>query len=79
MINAINSSDTILNEYINTIIEQSIYNGRLYWKNDIIDAQILSELTNNDIIITADKDMIEHMKNMATLFSNSLDTIANLE
>ena len=70
-----------LNEYLFDILKKSITQGGAFRKNDINDALILCTLKANDIIISFDNGMINHLKersNTRTEYKNSVVAIEEL-
>ena len=53
---------TSIEEYLYSIVSNTLLNGGAFRKNDINDALILSDLKSCDMILTFDDRMIEHMK-----------------
>lgn len=51
-----------IEEYLFSIIKNTLSNGGSFWKNDINDALILSTLTPNDVILSIDGDMREYIR-----------------
>lgn len=54
--------ETSIEEYMFSIVKNTISNGGAFRKNDINDALILTSLQTGDIILTFDNRMIEHME-----------------
>lgn len=54
--------DSSIEEYMFSIVKNTISNGGAFRKNDINDALILTNLQPGDIILTFDNRMIEHME-----------------
>ena len=50
-----------LKEYIYETVKGTLLQGGSFWKNDIIDAMILGNMSQNDYLITCDKKMLNHM------------------
>lgn len=70
-----------LNEYLFDILKKSITQGGAFRKNDINDALILCTLKVNDIIISFDNGMIDHLKirsDIRTEYKNSVIAIEGL-
>lgn len=69
-------------EYIVDIVRNILLNGSAFWKNDIIDAIIMSHIRNEgDILITFDQGAINHMEKHLKkhpIYSTSLDLIKQL-
>lgn len=72
-----------IQEYLTDIVSNILLNGSAFWKNDIIDAIIMSHIrTDEDILITFDEIAIEHMKKHKEehpIYVTSLQMIANLK
>ena len=54
--------ESSIEEYMFSIVKNTISNGGAFRKNDINDALILTSLRTKDIILTFDNRMIEHME-----------------
>lgn len=72
-----------MQEYLADIIANILLNGSSFWKNDIIDAVIMSHIRNaGDILITFDKGAINHMemyKKDYNIYEASLQMINQLK
>lgn len=60
-----------------------LLNGASFWKNDIIDAIIMSHIrSDGDILLTFDQGAIKHMekhKNQHAIYESSLKMIQSLQ
>lgn len=55
-------SGNALQEYVKEIMVNCCENGGSFWKNDVLDAIILCNISKEDKLITFDKGVIKHMK-----------------
>lgn len=70
-----------IEEYLYTIVSNTISKGGAFRKNDINDALILSGLKSTDLILTFDTRMIEHMLKYSaskTEYQNSITLINSI-
>lgn len=68
-----------LEEYVYSMVRNTISNGGAFWKNDINDALILSTLTPDDTILTFDTRMIEHMERYSTAHTEYKNSVAYIK
>lgn len=71
-----------IEEYLFSIVSNTITNGGAFRKNDINDALILSSLQSTDTILSFDNKMIEHMENHSHLrieYKNSITLISSIK
>ena len=64
-----------IEEYMFSIVKNTISNGGAFRKNDINDALILTSLQTGDIILTFDNRMIEHMEKHAKIRKEYVDSV----
>ena len=70
---------TSIEEYLYSIVSNTLLNGGAFRKNDINDALILSDLKSCDLILTFDEPMIEHMKKHSTVRAEYLNSTAFID
>lgn len=70
-----------IEEYLYSIVSNTISHGGAFRKNDINDSLILSDLKSNDVILTFDNRMIAHIKahsNSRIEYQNSISLIDSI-
>lgn len=68
-----------LNEYLFDILRKSITEGGAFRKNDINDALILCTLKTEDIIISFDNGMINHLRERADIRVEYMNSVAAID
>lgn len=88
LLNGLNNSfkkvikEPSIEEYLFSIVSNTLSNGGAFRKNDINDALILSSLNTADIILSFDDKMIEHMKKYSSSrveYQNSIELINSIK
>ena len=70
-----------IEEYLYSIVSNTISNGGAFRKNDINDALILSDLQSSDVILTFDNRMLAHIKARSSSrieYQNSISLIDSI-
>ena len=72
-------TNSAIEEYIYSIINNTLSSGGAFYKNDINDALILATLKPSDKILTFDNGMIQHMRNHSELRQEYRNSISLIE